>query len=217
MTTSTRDPSGANDHLPGGPIARYAAIGDGFSSPRHGGIPCWTEVLTAELARAGSPVAHLNLAQRGATSDDVLDDQIPRALAFRPDLVTVVCGLNDVFTWWPNDFSRYGAHLKQILLSLRDGAPGAMVISATCPNNVQCLPLADAVSRHLANAVELLNEITRSICIRLQIPFVDFAEAPARQPADIAPSAWATHPLAVSRAFAQLIQAQRSSGSSLAA
>jgi lysophospholipase L1-like esterase len=211
MTAASRAPSVASDHVPGGPIARYAAIGDGFSSPHDSGVPSWTQVLTAHLARAGSPLQHLNLAQRGATSDHVLKVQIPQALAFRPDLVTVVCGLNDVFKWWPNDFSRYGAHLKQILFSLSGRAPGAVVISATCPNNVQRLPLADGVRKHLASAVELLNEITRSICIRLQIPFVDFAEATtptAPQAADIALSAWASHPLDVSRAFAELIEAQ---------
>jgi lysophospholipase L1-like esterase len=221
MTASTRAPSVASDHLPGGPIARYAAIGDGFSSPRDSGVPSWTQVLSAHLAGAGSQLQHLNLAQRGATSDHVLKVQIPQALAFRPDLVTVVCGLNDIFTWWPNDFSRYGSHLKQILFSLRGGAPAAVVISATCPNNVQRLPLADGVRRHLASAVELLNEITRSICIRLQIPFVDFAEGKpptAPQPAGIGLSAFATHPLSISRAFADLIDGQLPSpGSRIAA
>jgi hypothetical protein len=213
MTASTGASSVAGDHLAGRPIARYAAIGDGFSSPRNTGALSWTEVLTAHLAGTGSPVEHLNVAQRGATSHHVLNVQIPEALAFRPDLVTVVCGLNDVFTWWPNDFSHYGAHLKHTFLSLRREAPFAVVVSATCPDNVERLPLAQTVRRHLASAIELLNEITRAICIRLQIPFVDFAESRAPttpRAAGITVPARLTEPLEVAREFAELIDAQLS-------
>jgi lysophospholipase L1-like esterase len=37
-----------------------------------------------------------NLAVRGKRVHEVLDDQLPHALAMRPDLITVCVGMNDV-------------------------------------------------------------------------------------------------------------------------
>ena len=39
---------------------------------------------------------YANLAIRGRRIRDVLNDQLPRALAMRPDLITVCVGMNDI-------------------------------------------------------------------------------------------------------------------------
>lgn len=76
----------------------YAALGDstvfgvGASSPDQN----YVSLLHAWL-RADYPAARMtNLGVSGATSADVIEGQLPRALALRPDLVTLSIGPNDI-------------------------------------------------------------------------------------------------------------------------
>src|ERR687891_135794 len=77
-------------------LSLYVALGDSFTAGT--GCPpgdAWPERLVANL-RSESPSLELrNLAVEGATSTEVLD-QLPAALGLEPDLVTLVCGANDV-------------------------------------------------------------------------------------------------------------------------
>jgi hypothetical protein len=111
----------------------------------------------------------------------VLAIQIAEAIEFGPDLVTVVCGVNDVLLPAHPDFGRYAARLNEIVLSLREGAPGALIVTATCPNLASRLPLTERVVERLKKEVEVLNEVTRSVAGRLDVPYVELA-AESRRP-----------------------------------
>jgi lysophospholipase L1-like esterase len=58
----------------------------------------WVSQLQVLLARAGTTYRVVNLSAYGARVDDVLTRQLPamRALALKPDLVTVLIGSNDI-------------------------------------------------------------------------------------------------------------------------
>jgi lysophospholipase L1-like esterase len=155
---------------------------------------------------------HRNFAQPGATSGDVLAIQIPEALRFSPDLVTVVCGINDVLLPAHPDFGRYAARLKEIVLSLRQGAPGALVVTATCPNLASRLPLTERVLDRLTKEIDLLNEVTRSLARRLGVPYVELA-AGSRDPSPadnqrprVSCAACGTEAESVAEAFGELIE-----------
>jgi lysophospholipase L1-like esterase len=193
-------------------IARYAALGDSFTAAQGAGAGRWTDRLVGRLARTSPDLAYRNLAEPGATSARVLEQQLPTALEFRPDLVTVVCGINDVLLSPQPDVGRYAAHLKEIICLLRERTPGVLVVTATCPNHASRLPVTERVRERLENAIELLNEVTRSLAGRLDVPYVDFggqhlpASAASRQPA-----AWCplrrTDSASVAEAFTQLVEA----------
>lgn len=51
--------------------------------------------LTA-LKISSKKVALINLARTGATSKDVLIDQVPQAISAKPDVITLLIGVNDV-------------------------------------------------------------------------------------------------------------------------
>ena len=74
-------------------------------------------------ARAQPALELRNLAVDGATSDEVLE-QLPEAIELEPDLVTVVCGANDVLRSTRPDAERYARRLALIFGRLRGACPG---------------------------------------------------------------------------------------------
>ena len=101
---------------------RYVAIGDSLteglcddSRQEPGQVRGWADRLSMLLVQGGDRPARLryaNLAVRSRTVGDVLERQIPHAIALRADLVTVLIGANDL--------SRRGA--SPVLIADRLGA-----------------------------------------------------------------------------------------------
>nr|WP_237447629.1 SGNH/GDSL hydrolase family protein [Nocardioides flavescens] len=77
---------------------RYAALGDsatvGVGDPVPDGWRGWSRLLAAALTTSYD-LSYCNLAVSGSTSADVLEHQLDDALAHRPDLASLVVGLND--------------------------------------------------------------------------------------------------------------------------
>jgi lysophospholipase L1-like esterase len=121
-------------------------------------------------------VAWRNLAQRGATSRDVIGTQLPAALAFRPDVVSVVCGANDVLLSPQPDIGGYALRLRHILEQLRDEGH-ALVVTATCPDHVAALPLNKRARTRLTNSIDVMNEATRTVARRLGVSCVEFSRS----------------------------------------
>jgi hypothetical protein len=118
----------------------------------------------------------------------LVETQLPRALEFEPDLVTLICGLNDVLLARQPDFAAYAARFAHMTETLRRLSSGVVIVTATCPNKAGMLPLTLRARERLVNAIELLNEVTRSVSNRLGVPYVEFGtQPPARE---VSPSAW---------------------------
>jgi lysophospholipase L1-like esterase len=119
------------------PWRRYIALGDSFteglSDPdpaRPGEFRGWADRLAEHLA-AASPdddTEYANLAIRGRLVRQVVDGQLPVALAAKPDLVSLVAGGNDLMR--PGaDPDRLAAVLEDAVVQLRTA--GADVLLAT--------------------------------------------------------------------------------------
>ena len=116
---------------------RYVALGDSFteglSDPdpeRPGEFRGWADRLAEHLAAAfpGVDVEYANLAIRGRLLRQLVAEQVPVALAARPDLVSLVAGGNDLMR--PNaDPDRLAAELEAAVVRIR--AAGADVLLAT--------------------------------------------------------------------------------------
>jgi lysophospholipase L1-like esterase len=116
---------------------RYIAVGDSFTEGLSDPDPDlpdafrgWADRLAGHLA-AASPtgtVEYANLAIRGRLLAQVLDEQVPVALAAEPDLVSLVAGGNDLLR--PGvDPDRLAADLETAVASFRH--IGADVLLAT--------------------------------------------------------------------------------------
>jgi hypothetical protein len=116
------------------PFRRFAALGDGLSSAAESdsGVP-WPEQAARALAGDGVEPAVRNVAVAGATSVDVAIWQLRRAVEFRPDLISLICGANDVLLSAPPEPEVFTAVFDGIVDSLRRRLPGALIVTATYP------------------------------------------------------------------------------------
>jgi lysophospholipase L1-like esterase len=146
-----------------GEIASYAALGDSFTA----GAGCpdgarWTDRLAAALRGVAGELRYRNFAVDGATSTDVLR-QLRPALALEPDLVTLVCGVNDVLLTVRPDTDGYARNLQTMLERLHRGSPAPLVITATAPESLDFLDLGPRSRRRVRAGLARLNEHTRRL------------------------------------------------------
>ena len=123
---------------------RYVAIGDsqtegvGDGDDRVG-LRGWADRLAERLAAANPGLEYANLAVRGRLAGQVQAEQLEPALRLRPDLATVVAGLNDLLR--PGfEAGEVIGHLEAMFAELT-GA-GAQVVTICYPDIVKVAPMA---------------------------------------------------------------------------
>lgn len=91
--------------------SRYVAIGDSFTEGLNDPLPDqtnfedrsppeqkflgWADRLALKLSEINPDLLYANLAVRGRLLADVIDTQLPQALALKPDLISIGAGVND--------------------------------------------------------------------------------------------------------------------------
>jgi lysophospholipase L1-like esterase len=110
------------------------------------------------MAPGDEPLLYANLAIRGRKTRQVLDEQLPAALAMRPDLATVFSGTNDII--------RRGFALQPVIddirtmqRTLRDA--GATVLTITMPDLTDVMPLARGVRPKLMEFNAAVRDVSR--------------------------------------------------------
>jgi lysophospholipase L1-like esterase len=175
-------------------VRAYAALGDSFTAGRDSvDAERWADLLAAGMQRVNPDFRYENLAVDGATSAEVLDLQVEPGLALEPDFVTVICGANDVLLATRPDVAGYAERFDAILRRLREGAPEALLITATAPEGWQFMELRPRTEARLIEATKELNDVTRAVAARYDVLCLPVAGHPAlRDPATF--SADGLHP-----------------------
>ena len=155
---------------------RYVAIGDSSTEglldlDENGEMHGWSFRLAERIAGDQGGLLYANLAARGATTRQIAERQLERALAMRPDLATIFSGTNDVLerSFGVREFSK---DVLQIQRSLR--AAGATVLTFTLPDLSSLLPLA----RRIAPRIREMNDAVRAACAETGAQLLDFAQLP---------------------------------------
>ena len=150
---------------------RYVAIGDsqtegvGDGDDRTG-LRGWADRLAARLAEANPGLRYANLAVRGKLAGEIHAEQLAPALELKPDLATVVAGLNDVLR--PKcDVDLVAGHIEAMFASLT--AAGATVGTLTFPNVAKIAPMA----KPLVPRVLALNSRIREAAARHGVKVVE--------------------------------------------
>lgn len=158
-----------------GRIRSYAALGDSFTAGT-GCAPgeCWADRLADRLAAATPGFEYRNFAVEGATSEQVLDQLAP-ALRVEPDLITVVCGANDVLFSVRPDAEAYGRRLSAIFRVLGEATPRARIMTATAPERWDFLELGPRTRRRLELGIVSFNEATREVAAEFCVPCMEVA------------------------------------------
>jgi len=158
-------------------MTRFAALGDsitvGMGDPAPGGgWRGWATLLAGTLAQ---PELH-NLATLGALAADVEHAQLPAAMALRPDVASVVVGINDTLR---GDFDpeRTGTSIGRTVAALR--AAGAEVLTIRLPDPGQMFGLPGALARPLARRMRAVNAAVDEVAWRYGTVHLDAACDPA--------------------------------------
>jgi lysophospholipase L1-like esterase len=156
--------------LSGRVVRAYAALGDSFTAGRDSiDAERWPDLLAAAMRRVNPDLRYENFAVDGATSAEVLDQQVGPALALEPDFVSVICGANDVLLATRPDVSGYAERIDAIFSRLREGAPEASIVTATAPESWHFMEMRPRTERRLIEATTELNEVTRTAARRFDI------------------------------------------------
>lgn len=151
-------------------MTTYVALGDSItlgvgdpvrleSGPRKRGWRGWAALLADSLP---DPALHI-VATNGARVADLELDQLPKALQLRPDIASVVIGVND--TLRANfDPDRIAASAAHTVGALR--AAGAEVLTMRLPDPGRMLGLPSAFAKPLARRAHQVNDVMDAISDR---------------------------------------------------
>jgi lysophospholipase L1-like esterase len=159
-------------------MTTFVALGDsitvgmGDPAPDGGGWRGWAALLAASLHQ---PVMH-NLATLGALAADVECTQLPAATQLKPDVASVVVGINDTLRG-NFDPQRTGAAMARTVAGLR--AAGAQVLTMRLPDPGQMFGLPKSLAKPLGRRMRAVNEAVDEIALRYDTLHLDAARDPA--------------------------------------
>ena len=158
---------------------RYAALGDsatfGVGDPVATGWRGWARLL-AEALGTTYDVSFCNLAVSGATASTVVSGQLDDALAHRPDLASLVVGVNDTMraSWDP---LRLREELMTCAAALSDY--GATLLTARFHDHGAVFGLPGVLRRPLFARIESVNRVYDEVFATYGGLRVDLAANPA--------------------------------------
>ncbi|MGW5256586.1 SGNH/GDSL hydrolase family protein [Streptomyces sp. NPDC004012] len=123
----------------------------------------WAPLLAGGLGSVDAAAEFTNLAVSGAQTRDVLERQTPQALALRPDVVSVVIGVNDTLRY-TFDIHAVAARLDQVYSAFR--AQNAVLLTACLPDPGSMLRLPGALARPLARRQRAVNTVVHALSER---------------------------------------------------
>jgi|1185.fasta_scaffold186970_2 phosphatidylinositol alpha 1,6-mannosyltransferase len=159
-------------------VSCYVALGDSFTAGT--GSPDglgWADRIARSLQSRNPAFVYRNLAEDGATSVDVLS-QLGQAVQLEPDLVTVICGANDVLQSTRPDASAYGRRLTEVFRSLHEAGPRVIVVTATSPERWDFVRMGPRTRARVEGGMRRFNDVTRTVAQAHRVPCLDVADHP---------------------------------------
>ncbi|MSO41965.1 MAG: SGNH/GDSL hydrolase family protein [Solirubrobacterales bacterium] len=157
-------------------FTRFVAIGDsttegvGDDPYADGRDRGWADRFAEELTKANPALLYANLAIRGRLIAPIREEQLEPALALKPDLASVIGGLNDAIR--PSfELEAVLAEMELMQSRLRD--QGATVLTITYPDLSSFAPMARLVRARMAR----FNAGLRAVAGRTGATLLDFEAA----------------------------------------
>ena len=143
-------------------VATFAILGDSAASgvgdsDKNGVTRGWGYYLAKHFQ---DPLVYVNLSRPGAQSAEVLEDQLPKALMFKPDIAAVIVGGNDALR---NGFDPNKLHqnLRATISELKKS--GAEVLLLQLHDPTQIVPLPRLLARVLSRRINAVNRVIHSV------------------------------------------------------
>jgi lysophospholipase L1-like esterase len=155
---------------------RFVALGDslteGVGDPVGDGWRGWAALLADGLA--DDRVEFTNLAVSGAQTREVLELQTPAGLELRPDIASVVIGVNDTLRC-TFDIHAVAERLDKVYAAFT--GQGATLLTACLPDPGSMLGLPGALARPLARRQRAVNRVVHALSDRYGAVHLHAAEA----------------------------------------
>ena len=158
-------------------VDRYAALGDSFSAGTDEGPP-WPELTARGLSERGEPVELHNFASIGATTADVLEEQLEPALELKPQLVSLVCGANDVLLTSRPDVKATIDNFATLLERIRSGLPHATIVTATYPDPGRFVGMRPRTRKRVIEGMAEVNDAIRAAAEAHDALVTEFSQHP---------------------------------------
>jgi lysophospholipase L1-like esterase len=158
----------------------YVALGDSFTAGLEPGQPRWADELAKALGGR-----YENLASVGATSEQVELEQLERALKLSPDVITLVCGANDVLFDTRPDDDAYAARLSRMFARLRRELPNAHIVTATYPDISRFLDLRPRTQARVVEGMHRFNAAVRRVARRHDVVLMESFDHPLSKAREI--------------------------------
>ncbi len=172
--TVTEHPMSSASPAPAPAALRYVALGDSYTIGTGVNLEDrWPDQLVAQLNDRGLAVDLVaNLGVNGYTSGDVIADELPELDDLRPDLVSILVGVNDVVQRVPA--GTYRANVQQILGALLARLPRERIVVVSTPDYTRTPRGADFGPPESQRAgIAEFNSIMREESAQRGIAFVD--------------------------------------------
>ncbi|MGP4009418.1 SGNH/GDSL hydrolase family protein [Streptomyces sp. 4N124] len=144
---------------------RFVSLGDslteGVGDPVGKVWRGWAALLADGLSV--EPAQFTNLAVSGAQTRDVLERQLPAALDLRPDVASVVIGVNDTLRY-TFDIHAVAERLDKVYAAF--AAQGTIVLTACLPDPGSMLRLPGSLARPLARRQRAVNTVVHALSER---------------------------------------------------
>lgn len=157
-------------------FTRYVALGDSQTEGLGDGddtigLRGWADRLAERLAELNPELGYANLAVRGRYAHQIRAEQLEPALRLKPDVATVVAGMNDLLR--PSfDADAVATELDAMFAALTSA--GSRVATVTFPDIGRIVPLA----RPLRGRVVALNERILELSRAYDVAVLDAFEHP---------------------------------------
>ena len=146
---------------------RFAALGDslteGVGDPVSGGWRGWAALLAGGIGDTGNPAVFRNFAVSGALAQDVAERQAAQALAFEPDIASVLVGVNDTLRR-SFDIADLTRRLDSVCGRL--AARGTVLLTACLPDPGSMFGLPLPLARPLARRQRAVNAVVHALSTR---------------------------------------------------
>lgn len=167
----------------GSTVGSYVALGDSFTAGN--GISegsRWPDLLAADLGAGREDFSYLNLARDGADSRAVAET-VDVAVALRPDLVTLICGANDVLLTPRPDIPAFGERFDRMLSRLRREVPGVRVLVSTYPEGWDLPGIGPRTRQRIDGGIRDLNRTILDVAAANSVPCMDVVSHPGAREA----------------------------------
>lgn len=156
---------------------RYVAMGDSLTAGIDETPPGtrWADLFAERLRASQGDLVYDNLAVFGMKSDEVRGSQLDDALDGPVDVVSLICGGNDVMKLTAPDAEMFGTEMDAMFSALRTANPAALLIGGRIADMSQLLPYRERSRARVVRATAEFNAVIDDVAGRHAVRLVDFS------------------------------------------